>query len=151
MGFQVDLLGEGAFEAGWGRLEHRNGVAFRWMVGPRSVLRVVSSTPWSRLRVHCRFADAVRQDVSIRVAAEDGESSVAEGAIVWPGSGLHHRTIALDGLVPAGPARVELEPIHTWREPDGGRRLSVAFAALAGVPARRSARGVLASLAPGSW
>jgi hypothetical protein len=134
--FRVDIRDRAVFASGWGRVELADGLAFRWMEAEQAVLDLTSLDPWQALRVHCRFADAVRRDVHVIVLCPDADQR-AVGALRWLGHGMHHQTVTLDRPVPAGRCSVHLDPIQTWREPGGTRSLSVAFAAISGRPRRR--------------
>jgi hypothetical protein len=134
--FRVDLRDRAAFASGWGCAEFADGLAYRWMEAERAVLQLNAPDGWQVLRVHCRFADAVRRDVHLHVTATDADEP-AVGTIRWLGRGMHHQTVVLDRVVPPGRSTVCLEAIQTWCEPGGTRSLSVAFAAISGRNVRR--------------
>ncbi|MEO6156448.1 MAG: hypothetical protein ABIQ39_02335 [Ilumatobacteraceae bacterium] len=155
MATRINLADGTTLGPGWGAVEHRNGLSIRWLVGDMATVTLHSQVRWSRMHVHCRFADAVHHGVLLRVAqtspeapgadqtspeAPSADQSSAEapsadklsasGSLQWTGYGFHHQRVIFDRLIEPGPAILTLEPIHTWAEPGGSRRLSVAFASM---------------------
>lgn len=143
MSWALSVDDRGAFPNGWGPVEEHSGLRFRWLVGPEGAITVRAERPWRRLLMHCRFADVVRQDVTVTVRPEPRAPAVAAGVLWWKGVGMRHRRVLLNATVPAGPAVVEFEPVQTWDERPGGRPLSIAIASVRGDArshTRRSAR-----------